>query len=173
MGQESIDTVHHHRHQIETRRGDFYIEEERGDFSPSSHPVEQLFKMRHTITILLIPVLRAIAEVRAELCERQLTDRLAEFATLGWTGTIADDWLKTQGTQEGLGCIRIPVMPEHDLLIPGEAEVKLEPVGSILLHGVLKRRHSVLNRNTGGATMANDQEWRGGVTSYSPPGIAT
>jgi hypothetical protein len=64
-------------------------------------------------------------------------------------------------------------MPEHDLLILGETEVNLEPVGSILLNGALKRRHGVLNRDTGGATMANDQEWHAGVTSYSPPGIAT
>ena len=64
-------------------------------------------------------------------------------------------------------------MPENDLLILGETEVKLEPVGSILLHGALKRRHGVLNLETGGATMANHQKWRGGVTSCSPPGIAT
>jgi hypothetical protein len=29
-------------------------------------------------------------------------------------------------------------MPEHNLLILGKAEVALEPVGSLLLHGALK-----------------------------------
>ena len=137
-GEESIDAVHHHRYQIDARSGDFYIEEERSDVSPSNHPVEQLFKMRNAITILLVTVLRTIAEVRTELCERQLTDRPAELASIRWTGTIADDRLKTRGAQECLVLIRIPIMPEHDLLILGEAEVALEPIGSLLLHGALK-----------------------------------
>ena len=79
--EESIDAVHHHRHQIDARSGDFYIEEERGDLSPSNHPVEQLFKTRNAITILLVTVLLTIAEVRTELCERQLTDGPAELAS--------------------------------------------------------------------------------------------
>src|SRR5215510_6214581 len=64
-------------------------------------------------------------------------------------------------------------MPEHDLLILGETEITLERIGSILLHGALKRRHGVLDCETGRATMANHQEWRGRVTSCNPPGIAT
>src|SRR5215831_6685558 len=69
--EESIDAIHHHRHQIDAGSGDFYIEEEHGDFSPSNHPVEQFFKMRNTITLLLVTVLLTIAEVRTKLCERQ------------------------------------------------------------------------------------------------------
>jgi len=64
-------------------------------------------------------------------------------------------------------------MPEHDLPILGETEIALERIGSILLHGTLKRRHGVLDCETGGATMANHQEWRGGVTPCSPSLIAT
>src|SRR5262249_7716002 len=79
---------------------------------------------------------------------------------------------KTRGAQERLVLIRIPIMPEHNLLILGEAEVAFQPVGSILLHGALKRRHGVLDCETGRATMANHQEWCDGVTSCSPPGIA-
>src|SRR5262249_8199784 len=75
--EKSIDAVHHHRHQIDTRSGDFYIEEECGDFSPSSHPVEQLFKMWDAIPLLLVTILLTVAEVRTKLCERQFTDRLA------------------------------------------------------------------------------------------------
>src|SRR5919198_944413 len=171
--QESIDAVHHHRHQIDARRGDFYIEEKRSDVSPSNYPVEQLFKMRHAITMLLVTVLLAIAEVRTKLCERQFTDRLAELASIRWTGTIADDRFKPRGAQECLVLIRVPIMPEHDLPILGETEVALKSIGSILLHGALKRRHGVLDCETGGATMANHQKWRGRVRSCSPPGIAT
>src|SRR5262249_17985863 len=96
-GEEPVDTVHHHRHQIDAHSGDFYIEEERGDFSPPSHPVKQFFKMRHAITLLLVTVLLTIAEVRTKLCERQLTYGPAELASIGWTRTIADDRLKTRG----------------------------------------------------------------------------
>src|SRR4030095_12649917 len=64
-------------------------------------------------------------------------------------------------------------MPEHDLPILGETEIALERIGSILLHSALKRRHGVLDCETGGATMANHQEWRGGVTPCSPSRIAT
>jgi hypothetical protein len=88
--------------------------------------------------MLLLTVLLAIAEVCKKLCERQLTERLAELASVRWTGTIADERLNPRGAQECLGLIRIPVMPEHNLLIPGKAEVALEPVGPILLHGALK-----------------------------------
>ena len=64
-------------------------------------------------------------------------------------------------------------MPEHDLLILGETEVALQSVGAILLHSALKRRHGVLNGKTGGATMANHQQWGGRVPSDSTPGITT
>ena len=64
-------------------------------------------------------------------------------------------------------------MPEHDLLILGETEIALERIGSILLHGALKRRHGVLDCETGGATMANHQEGGGGVTLCSPSRITT
>jgi hypothetical protein len=136
--EESIDAVHHHRHQIDARSRDFDIEEERSDVSPSNYPVEQFFKMRYAITLLLVTILLVIAEVRTELCERQFTDGLAELASIRWTGTIADDRLKTRGAQECCVFIRIPIMPEHNLLIFGKAEVALEPVGSLLLHGTLK-----------------------------------
>ena len=118
--------------------GNFYIEEERSDVSPSNHPVEQLFKMRYAITMLLVTILLTIAEVRTELCKRQLTDGLTKLASIRWTGTVGDDRLKTRGAQECRVLIRIPIMPEHDLLILGEAEVALEPIGPILLHGTLK-----------------------------------
>src|SRR6266480_3778686 len=91
--EEAIDAIQHHRHQVDARRGDFYIEEEHGDFSPSNHPVEQFFEMRNTITMLLVTVLLTIAEVRTKLCERQLTYGPAELAAIRWTGTIADDRL--------------------------------------------------------------------------------
>ena len=68
---------------------------------------------------------------------------------------------------------RDPNHARDQLLILGKTEVNLESVCSILLHGALKRRHGVLNRDTGLATMANDQKWHTGVTSYSMPKITT
>src|SRR5262249_28326102 len=136
--EEPIDAIHHHGHQINARSGDFDIEEEHRDFSPSNHPVEQFFKMRNTITLLLVTIFLTITEVRTKLCERQLTYGPAELTAIGWTGTIADDRLKARGAQECRVLIRIPIMPEHNLRILGQAEVALEPIGPFLLHGTLK-----------------------------------
>ena len=68
VSQEFIDAVHHYRHQIKARGGDFYIEEEHRDFSPSNRPVEQLFEIRKMqLRCFWSPSF--ITKVRTKLCD--------------------------------------------------------------------------------------------------------